>query len=509
MAQDVLRETISEMKKAKAKEEQMSLLSGLSGFSEIVNLNRELANSIMGDSGVGGILAFTSGGKAEENLEESLKKITGINNNVTYNWQQWFDNTLKQRYQNDLELGYKVGDAEEKIKIEGSFARQFIDDYLQPRFNTSRSMNEFLEYIDIRQEEQTPFTTQDLQNAVKSIAEAKAKLYLDEINKADDRYFNADFYFNPSGNKSREADFIEQAKTVSEDWEAAKEGDAYWNAQAYRFGVDVNDKEAFAKMHFELKGQGRGYDAADDILNASKTSDYIFSTIMPALKEEALQQGSVFGQFVTPEEFADELLKGLDPNDQSSWQEVLDRYGLKDFKGTIEELRDYVIDILRTGSAQQIREEIKYLNEKRRKPTQELLGITYIERPEDYKDTMSKAETELYKVFQGAGYQGTEDEFYQNFFPDVDREEQQFLTQAGKGKGLELTEFNFKDPYESFGTLESLFADTNQADEDTTIEKPSSFFNLDLEKDQADEEYKSEAGQRILGEFTSFFKGFK
>jgi hypothetical protein len=60
-------------------------------------------------------------------------------------------------------------------------------------------------------------------------------------------------------------------------------------------------------MHFQVKGQGRGYDAADDILNATKVKDEIYNTILPALKEEALKQGTIFGQFIKPDEFADEM----------------------------------------------------------------------------------------------------------------------------------------------------------------------------------------------------------
>jgi hypothetical protein len=125
-----------------------------------------------------------------------------------------------------------------------------------------------------------------------------------------------------------------------------------WQQQAYRFGIDINNKADFARMHFQVKGQGQGYDAADDILNASKVSDQIYSNIIPALKEEALKQGTVFGQFITPEEFADTMLKGLDPNDQTRWEEVPKRYGLTDFKGNLDELKQYIVDTLRTGSAQ-------------------------------------------------------------------------------------------------------------------------------------------------------------
>ena len=386
LAQNVLKDSIKEMQKAKAKEQTLSLMKGFSGFSEIMDINKTLTNSILGDSGVGGVLSFTSAGKAEESLTKSLQNITGVQNNATYNWQQWFDTALKEKYNKDIELGYTTDQATEQVKIDGKFARDFIDTYLTPRFNTSRSMNEFVEYLDVRQEEQNPFQTQDLVNATKLTADLRAKQYLDQIKATAARSFDPDFYFTPTGDKARETAYADQASTVAADWEAAKKGDEYWQQQAYRFGVDINDKAAFARMHFEVKGQGKGYDAADDILNTGKVQDQIYNNILPALKDEALKQGTVFGLFVTPEEFADDMLRGLDPNDKDTWNEVLQRYGLTDFKGTVEELKKYVAETLRTGSAQDIREQIKYLNEKRQKPTQKVLGLTYIERPEDFKN---------------------------------------------------------------------------------------------------------------------------
>lgn len=510
LAQDVLKQTIEEMKQAKAKENMLSLMGGFGGFSEIMNINKELAGSILGDSGVGGILAFTSKGNPEESLEKSLQNITGVKNNSTYNWQQWFDNELKTRYEQDLELGYTTSEAAEKVKIEGQFAREFIDKYLVPRFNTSRSMDEFAEYLDIRQEEQNPFQTQDMLNAVSMIANLRSQQYLDQLKASSDRYFNAGFYFNPTGDKAREAAYANQAATVAKDWEDAKKGNSYWQQQAYRFGIDINDKAAFAKLHFQVKGQGQGYDAAEDILNASKVSDEIYNKILPSLKEEALKQGSIFGQFITPEEFANEMLEGVDPNDQEQWQEVLKQYGLTDFKGSIEELKEYIVETLRTGSAQTIREEIKYLNERRRRPTQQVLGLTYIERPEDYKTDMATAETELYKVFQSAGYQGTEDEFYKTMFPDVDRSEQQLLTKAGSGSNLALNKLDFSDPFASLGTLQSFFDEDQEPTSSTTTSKEeddiSSYFKIGFDSDE--EDYKSSTGEKILGEFTSMFKGF-
>jgi hypothetical protein len=330
LTQDVLKQTIDEMKKAKAREQEMSMFKGFGAFSEISDINKELSNSILGDSGVGGVLSFMGGGKAQESLEKSLTKVTGVNtNNTVYNWQKWFDETLKTKYDENLELGYTTEEAKEQVKIEAGFAKEFVDKYLTPRFDQSKSMDEFVEYLDVRQSEQNPFQTQDILNAAKLVADVRAQKYLDDVKATPGRYFDSNFYFSPTGDKAREGAYADQASTVAADWEAAKNGDEYWKSQAYRFGVNIEDKDAFARMHFQVKGQGKGYDPADDILNAGKVSDYIYTQILPALKEEALKSGSVFGQFITPEEFADEMLRGLDPNDKSTWDEVLKRYGTR------------------------------------------------------------------------------------------------------------------------------------------------------------------------------------
>jgi len=509
LTQDALKQTIDEMKKAKAREQNMSMLKGFGAFSEITDINKELSNSILGDSGIGGVLSFMGGDKAQESLEKSLTGITGINtNNTIYNWQKWFDETLKAKYDEDLELGYTTGEAKEQVKIEAAFAKEFVDKYLTPRFNQARSMDEFVDYLDVSQSEQNPFQTQDIVNASRLVADMRAQAYLDELKATPGRYFDSSFYFNPSGDKARESAYAEQASTVAADWEAAKKGDEYWKAQAYRFGVDINNKDAFARMHFEVKGQGKGYDPANDILNASKVSDYIYTQILPELKEEALKSGTVFGQFITPDEFADEMLRGLDPNDKDTWNEVLKRYGMDNFKGSIDELKDYIKGTLRTSSAQEIRENIKYLNEKRKKPTQQELGITYIQRDEDYKNEGAKSETELYKTFQSAGFQGTEDEFYEKFFPDIDRSEQVLLTKSGKNEALETSGLDFSDPFASLGTVESFFdTDESESTADRPEPKTNSYFRIAMDEDEEEPLTKSKSGASILGEFTSMFKG--
>jgi len=633
LTQNVLKDTIAEMKVAKGREEFLSTVSGFSGFSEIMDINDSLSNSILGDTGVGGYLSMFSGGKAQESLEKGLQKITGIGNNVTYNWQKWFDEKLVEKYGTDytkflpleekqdiinafqnqqlttkpydadtqkfsqefldlagykttekltefldgqgdegsnilniikgdlsgasqldsiltrvtnevkaldaekdrsLNLTYYTGeddpdtpDVDERIsktiRMEASFGRDFIDNYLTERFDTSKSMDEFTEYLSVRQEEQNPFQTQDMLNAVKQVADLNAQSFLDTIQANSKKYFDSDFYMDPTGvggeNVSRQAEYEAQKNRITNDWNNAKNNPdnqidpnlptlGTWKSQLYRFGVDPNNKEEFAKMHFQIIGQGQGYDPAEDHINPTKVKNHIYNNILPLLSDEALEQGTIFGKFVTPEEFADDMLQGLDPKNKNTWDEVLQRFGLEDFKGSVEELKEYIMETLRTGSAQQIRENIKYLNEKRQEPTQQKLGVSYIQREEDYKQEQPKGDTELYSVFQKSGYQGTEDEFYNDFFPDLNRSEQKLLTKGGKDDPLKTWGLDMSDPFASLGTISSFMdeeEDTDIFEKEKTTKKEKSFFTFD---DDDDWEYTTgKKGKEVLDEFTTLFKG--
>lgn len=613
--QTVLKDAIAEMKKQKGREQMLSFFRGFSDFAEVVDINKQLSNEILGDSGVGALLSFTSGTKAEESLLKSLEGLTGMQNSIVYNWQQWFDKSIKDKYGIDyslfepleekrdiinafldsktkvfdsgtnkfnteflkeagfgsteelisflenqgqegqtiltsiqgdpgdsanlilrpinsrleadiktldetknrgLALAYGTADKTEMMNVEAQFARDYIDEYLIPRFNTSKSMNEFIDYLDALQTGQNPLKMADIDESLKKLGQLQSQVYLDQVKQQGPRSFDPEFYFNPTGDRSRIKQYEDQKNTVAADWERAKSGDPYWTAQVYRFGIDVNNKAAFARMHFEVKGQGQGYDAADDITNASKVQDFISINVMPLLQEEADKAKVAFGNFITPEEFADEMLRGLDPaKTPDAWNEVLQRFGLKDFAGTFDELRQYIVDTIQSGSATEIREQIKYLNEKRQKPTQEILGITYIPKATDYKEQAVKPTTQLYAIFQKAGYQGTEDQFYENMFPDLDRSEQILLTKAGSEEGLEFAPIDMKDPFAALSSVEKFFPDDEKTDDldlakTTAKDFYTQYFKINKgfdDEEKKKETTKSNAGQSFLGEFTSLFKG--
>ena len=547
LTQNVLKDTFNELKKAKAKEQELALMGQFSTFGEIMDVNKSLSDSLLGDSGIGGFLPFMGkdSGFDKKTLEKQLSGVTGINNNVVYNWQQWFDDSITKNYtefEDDyLELGYTKEEAEDaaeqQINIQRSFAESYINDYLKPRFDESRSMNEFVEYLDVRQEEQNPFQTQSLLNAVNQVGELQAKAYLDQIrDSAVDKKFNSDFYFNPVGAGMAEGlqtKYDNQKKIVEEDWRRAREnpqvlikgGDVNaptWAEVAYQYGVDVEDKKEFAKLHYQVKGQFEDFDPAEDVINAGKVKDHIYTNILPKLVEEAGRQPSVFGQFIRPDEFADDMLEGLDPNVPESWEAALTGSDgeslIEGFNGDFADLKNFISETVRTGSAADIRAQLKYLNEKREKPTQQLLGIEYIQREEDYKtDAKLQGETQLYKTFQDAGYEGSEDDFYDNVFPDLDRSTQSLLSQAGTQGTFGISAlggFNENtDPYEAFVSVGSLLGDDTafnigKQEEKQEDKKESNYFTLGGDYDDEEEDYKSKKGSEILGQFTKGFSSF-
>jgi hypothetical protein len=543
--QNILKDSIDELRKAKLREQELDMLSGFGTFSEIFDVNKTLTDSLLNDTGIGGYLPFAggSGGLSAEALEDQLKGVTGVRNEVVYNWQEWFDNSIKEKYQNDLDLGFTLDEAEQNIQIQKEFAESYINDYLKPRFDESRSMNEFVEYLDVRQEEQNPFQTESLLTALQNIGNARARTFLDQIRSqaqaaGGKRGFDSNFYFDPTVSEGSEENqkYITQRDTIASDWDQARDNpdarieglgyDTTWKAQAYRYGVDVNNKDQFAKLHYQVKGQFEKFDPAEDIVNIDKVKNLLYDNILPALETQTENTRTIFGNFVRPEEFADDMLEGLDPNQPETWDEALKELGLEDFNGTLEDLKEYISSTLRTGSAEEIRANIKFLNEKRKKPDQYLLGVEYIARDEDYNPVERlKGDTELYKIFQNAGYQGSEDDFYENVFPDLDPGSQAVLTQAGSKDGkivLEGFGSDYRsDPFAAFagisqltGSDSDIYGGTTEDTGSDRDEDEDDSFRL-FGDDDDDDSFspfsgykKTRAGQDILDRYTKSFSNF-
>jgi hypothetical protein len=524
LTSDSLKQAAAELQRVKANETQFDFFSGLEGFSEIFSLNESISNSILGDSGVGGVLGFAANTeRTSEGLEKSLGQITGVpsRSNAVYNWQKWFDEQLLTRYQKDATFQDPT-DPNNKFTLDAEFAKDYIERYLKPRFDNSKSLTEFISYLDVKQNEQNIFQTQSALDSLRDIADLRARAFLDGVRGQDPLNFDTKFYFDPTGNFSADdpkfARYAEQKAEVAKDWEDARtRGDTVkidgltWNQWAYFYGLDVNDPEQFAKLNYQVKGAARGFDPAKDLITLKDAEDYIQNTIIPEIANEKLNIGDIsFLNFVTPEEFADNLLEGIDPAKQKEeFDKVLESLGLGGQQLGIDEVKQYIVEAFRTGAAEKIRESIKFLNEKKLRPTQERLGVDYIERPEDFKPTSSPNETELYKIFRNAGYQGSEDEFFDSFLTDVDRSEVELLTQGQKGLQLGGTfaGLTSRDPFKALASIETLFPEEKPAGLSSKREAAApSYFSIFTDNNRA-EDFKSESGKKILGEFTSLFKG--
>ena len=264
IALDLLKTSVDELDQQRKRERELDIYRGLPGFDEIYGANSSIANSLIGDSGIGGYLSM--GGynvdQMTESLENQLSGATGISNNSSvYNWQKWFDETLLERYEtleevtgklsadienldpildtekwntfkekiesldpetqpeewnkllkdNNLATGLSLeraleikdpgnwnsllekydldpgltkeatiellSNSDEEIKriytIEDEFRNTFIEDFIKPRFDQSKSMDEFISYLDtLDEDEQNVFQTEDAMTALKNVASA-------------------------------------------------------------------------------------------------------------------------------------------------------------------------------------------------------------------------------------------------------------------------------------------------------------------------------------------------
>ena len=287
LVQDVLAKTVREVNKNLAKENNTKYLSNLRGFDEVINFTSNLSNSLLADSGIGGYLAMSGQGAAAKNLEKGVKSMLGQSDSMTYNWQKWFDGELANRYANLREIT-NPEDAKQIHKVDENFAKQFVEGYLKPRFDTSKSMSEFISYIDVKEGEQNILQTQTLSNKLKQLAEGKTDAFLSQLTS---KPTNADLYayvvndLNPYLSSVREKygeeAFLEfmtpeqLADQLTKSIDPLKTPEA-WEETLKRYGIDSTNKsvEEVRNLILETTRTAPAEDIRSSIkkLNESKTT---------------------------------------------------------------------------------------------------------------------------------------------------------------------------------------------------------------------------------------------
>jgi hypothetical protein len=196
LSADVLKQTMDEYAKALKEQQRADLYQGM-GVPNINNMKQDIKNAILGDMGAGGFLGFGSKTDLDKGLSKTLDKSLGIGSSVQYNWQKWFDETLSKRYEEMSQIT-TPGKAKETYELDKAFAKSFVKDYLKPRFDNSKSISEFISYMDVKENEQNVLQTQLASNALKDFSKQQAQAFINQLGgQTLQREFDPNFYWNP------------------------------------------------------------------------------------------------------------------------------------------------------------------------------------------------------------------------------------------------------------------------------------------------------------------------
>ena len=398
------------------------------------------------------------------NYETQLKAAGYVDAPTLASWAKYDDeykktNVIPQNAPTD----YIV--PERRMNQDVQFAKDFFTKYLKPRFDASQDITEFQDYIDVVKNTQNPFQTQDRLNALKLAAQTSVSKWFADLQKAGDSRFNADYYFDPNGYLKTngvgdpnnpllpgaaftDSDYAltdasinlqKQSEEVKAAWEAAKNGGTSldsdgntinWLLEAYNYGADINDKEAFARLHYQLVGlkNPEAFDPAPDVYAPQIAQRYITKVLTPYLIDKANKIGSVFGEFIKPSDYVEEVLKAVNlKENKEQWAKLLENNGL-DPNASLNELKNTLVDALTQDSTINIKTRIDALIKEGKTPTQTELGVEYLQKgPATGKETPASG---AYAVFKNAGYAGSEEDFYSTFLPDASQEDIDILNAA-------------------------------------------------------------------------------
>jgi hypothetical protein len=267
---------------------------------------------------------------------------------------------------------------------------------------------------------------------------------------------------------------------------------------------DINWQQ-FTKMHYNTVGKtGTDIDGNEILLNGKRVEFSPFENVidkdriqrfisydmLPALLEKVDDVGPVFGEFISADQFAEDILEDYGLNEEGQYNQIMEELGL-DKDTDFNELRDMLVDAVQGGNAAAIRESLKILQEKGETPTQKDLGVTYIQREIDDIEIIGEGDG-LYGIFQAAGFKGSEGDFYDTFFPGQDREEVKSEF-GGFGDIGNILSGDIGTPQEALGSLSSALDDPFSVTDEFT----SDIFNSSTKTK------KTKAGSDFLSEFTN------
>ena len=301
--------------------------------------------------------------------------------------------------------------------IDYEFAQNFIQEFLEPRFDYSESMDEFMSYMEVDEANKNILQKIDTLTLAR---EKTASLLIDYTEKLKTygelaKEFNYEFYMDPLAtdkgypliNEDSKSILEDQARKIQEDYESFKESFANtpeetpnisWGDIAYQFGINpyeaLNNPEIFAQLHYQAIGQKRGYLGTSFAATEVDIKNYLETELKNELNKILTAQGSLpFGRFERVEDYVDDYLDSIVLN-EAAYEQILKALGFLEENQTLEDadeillgdVRNEFIELLRTVPASSIRAQIEQLEKVKDDPTQANLGVFYIPREDVFND---------------------------------------------------------------------------------------------------------------------------
>lgn len=365
------------------------------------------------------------GGDQIFDIIESPTSSAGIRNAIDYANEYFhtkIDPLVLQRFY--------IGEGEDAVAIDYEFAQNFIQEFLEPRFDYSESMDEFVSYMEVDAANQNILQRID---TLKKAREDVSRLLVDYTEKLEEygelaKEFNPEFYMNPLAtdkgypliNEEYKGKLEEQQRQIEKDYNSFKqsfgnlvpqipgvsgESGITWGDIAYQFGIDPEEAkenpELFAKLHYQAYGSKKEPGSKVSIFvgtsfpfTETDIKTYLDTVVADKLEKILQDSGSMpFGKFQRVEDYVDDYLDGVILNDEA-YERILKVLGFLEEDENIEDAEDIIlgdvkeqfIEVLRTVPAGDIREQIERLEKLKEEPTQLNLGIFYIPREDVFKD---------------------------------------------------------------------------------------------------------------------------
>ena len=427
----------SKLNEVQAKIDKLKTDAYTQAFRQLnVYQKKEEQNKALGEGLSNSLSNMTAELSQDLGLKTDFFKIGGLKSSTTYSWQKWFEDELAKRYDPDNannQISSVLGTASDE---DISIASSFMKEYLQDRFDGSRSLSEFTSFINPK--EATPileqksevlwnkYSSDNYYSLLGAISDQNSNLgnfwNLLKNSWEKGQGFDAGYYKNQnivdsvgkeqtvesfwSGIKMMNQKDIEKGTTdlkiedfseeelaslgASNEEELTKKVDEYrkWWNEAFDYGSDINNLEEFMKLHYNVYAKQSS--AMGGLVQTKNNARLKISRGIAQESEERIQEMAErlasqatqyidqikYGKFTSAEEYVKKMMADNAIFDTLKGSVFEDSSELD----MINQFNSDFSGVLSSFAGEQIRNNIRSMISQNKMPDQEALGVDYIQR---------------------------------------------------------------------------------------------------------------------------------